>query len=74
MDVQDYITWGQQQGLKAATLNRRLAWLKQYAGLGRSEQGAVNTRNAPAHQGHSYSKETTASSAVIVSRERHVSY
>jgi site-specific recombinase XerD len=34
MDVQDYITWGRQQGLKAATLNRRLAWLKQYAAWG----------------------------------------
>jgi site-specific recombinase XerD len=34
MDVQDYITWGRQQGLKASTLNRRLAWLKQYATWG----------------------------------------
>ena len=34
MDVQDYITWGRQQGLKASTLNRRLAWLKQYAAWG----------------------------------------
>lgn len=41
MDVQDYITWGRQQGLKATTLNRRLAWLKQYAAWG-EEQGAVN--------------------------------
>jgi integrase/recombinase XerC len=41
MDVQDYITWGQQQGLKATTLNRRLAWLKQYATWG-EEQGSVN--------------------------------
>jgi site-specific recombinase XerD len=41
MDVQDYITWGQQQGLKATTLNRRLAWLKQYATWG-EQQGVVN--------------------------------
>jgi site-specific recombinase XerD len=41
MDVQDYITWGQQQGLKAATLNRRLAWLKQYVAWGEG-RGAVN--------------------------------
>jgi site-specific recombinase XerD len=41
MDVQDYITWGQQQGLKATTLNRRLAWLKQYAAWG-EEQGVIN--------------------------------
>ena len=41
MDVQDYISWGQQQGLKAATLNRRLAWLKQYATWGEG-RGAVN--------------------------------
>jgi site-specific recombinase XerD len=34
MDVQDYITWGRQQGIKASTLNRRLAWLKQYATWG----------------------------------------
>ncbi len=34
MDVQDYLTWGQQQGLKATTLNRRLALLKQYAAWG----------------------------------------
>lgn len=42
MDVQDYITWGQQQGLKATTLNRRLAWLKQYAAWG-EQQGVVNS-------------------------------
>jgi site-specific recombinase XerD len=41
MDVQDYISWGQQQGLKAATLNRRLAWLKQYVAWGEG-RGAVN--------------------------------
>ena len=41
MDVQDYISWGQQQGLKAATLNRRLAWLKQYVTWGEG-RGAVN--------------------------------
>ncbi|HET6444144.1 MAG TPA: tyrosine-type recombinase/integrase [candidate division Zixibacteria bacterium] len=41
MDVQDYISWGRQQGLKAATLNRRLAWLKQYATWG-EQQGVVN--------------------------------
>ncbi len=40
MDVQDYITWGRQQGLKATTLNRRLAWLKQYAAWG-EQQGAI---------------------------------
>ena len=40
MDVQDYITWGQQQGLKATTLNRRLVWLKQYATWG-EQQGVV---------------------------------
>lgn len=40
MDVQDYITWGRQQGLKASTLNRRLAWLKQYAAWG-EELGMV---------------------------------
>ena len=40
MDVQDYISWGQQQGLKAATLNRRLAWLKQYVAWGEG-RGAV---------------------------------
>ena len=40
MDVQDYITWGRQQGLKATTLNRRLAWLKQYAAWG-EDQGVV---------------------------------
>lgn len=34
MDVQDYISWGRQQGLQASTLNRRLAWLKQYAAWG----------------------------------------
>ena len=38
MDVQDYITWGQQQGLKATTLNRRLAWLKQYATWGEQQK------------------------------------
>jgi site-specific recombinase XerD len=38
MDVQDYITWGRQQGLKAATLNRRLAWLKQYAAWGEQQK------------------------------------
>ena len=38
MDVQDYITWGQQQGLKATTLNRRLAWLKQYAAWGAQQK------------------------------------
>lgn len=41
MDVQDYITWGRQQGLKAATLNRRLAWLKQYVSWG-EELGVVS--------------------------------
>jgi len=41
MDVQDYIAWGKQQGLKASTLNRRIAWLKQYATWG--EQEAVVT-------------------------------
>ena len=41
MDVQDYITWARQQGLKAATLNRRLAWLKQYAAWG-EQQESVN--------------------------------
>ncbi|MHC4074520.1 MAG: tyrosine-type recombinase/integrase [Planctomycetota bacterium] len=41
MDVQDYITWGRQQGLKATTLNRRLAWLKRYATWG-EQQGVVN--------------------------------
>jgi site-specific recombinase XerD len=40
MDVQDYITWGRQQGLKATTLNRRLAWLKQYVAWG-EQQGAI---------------------------------
>lgn len=34
MDVQDYTTWGRQQGLKASTLNRRLTWLKQYTAWG----------------------------------------
>jgi len=38
MDVQDYISWGQQQGLKATTLNRRLAWLKQYATWGAQQK------------------------------------
>lgn len=38
MDVQDYLTWGRQQGLKATTLNRRLAWLKQYAAWGAREK------------------------------------
>ena len=42
MDVQDYMTWGQQQGLKAATLNRRLAWLKQYATWG-EQQGIIKS-------------------------------
>lgn len=37
MDVQDYITWGRQEGLKASTLNRRLAWLKQYAAWGQAQ-------------------------------------
>jgi integrase/recombinase XerC len=39
MDVQDYLTW-LQQGHKAATVNRRLAWLKQYAAWG-EQQGVV---------------------------------
>lgn len=43
MDVQDYLTWSRQQGLKAATLNRRLAWLKQYTAWG--EQQGVVTRD-----------------------------
>jgi site-specific recombinase XerD len=38
MDVQDYLTWGRQQGLKATTLNRRLAWLKQYAAWGAQQK------------------------------------
>lgn len=41
MDVQDYLTWGQQQSLKATTLNRRLAWLKQYVTWG-AEQKVVD--------------------------------
>ncbi len=41
MDVQDYISWGRQQSLKASTLNRRMAWLKQYAAWG-EKQGVVN--------------------------------
>lgn len=41
MDVQDYLFWGRQQGLKAATLNRRLTWLKQYASWG-EQQRLVN--------------------------------
>ena len=40
MDVQDYITWGRQQGLKPSTLNRRLAWLKRYSTWG-AQQGVV---------------------------------
>ncbi len=63
MDVQDYITWGRQQGLKATTLNRRLAWLKQYAAWG-EQQGVVHRRHAPAHQGHPHSKEATASTTI----------
>lgn len=43
MDVQDYIAWGRQQGLKATTLNRRLAWLKRYATWG-EQQGVVNSK------------------------------
>lgn len=38
MDIQDYVTWGRQQGLKPATLNRRLAWLKQYAAWGAQQK------------------------------------
>lgn len=34
MDVHDYITRGRQRGLKTSTLNRQLAWLKQYAAWG----------------------------------------
>jgi site-specific recombinase XerD len=41
LDVQDYLQWGQQQQLKAATLNRRLAWLKQYATWG-EQKGVVS--------------------------------
>lgn len=41
LDIQDYLLWGQQQKLKAATLNRRLAWLKQYATWG-ERQGVVS--------------------------------
>lgn len=40
LDVQDYIAWGKRQELQAATLNRRLAWLKQYAAWG-ERQGIV---------------------------------
>lgn len=38
MDVQDHLSWGRQQGLKAATLNRRLTWLKQYASWGEQQR------------------------------------
>jgi site-specific recombinase XerD len=31
LDIQDYLRWGKQQGLKPSTLNRRLGFLKQYA-------------------------------------------
>ena len=41
LDAQDYITWGREQGLKPSTLNRRLAWLKQYAAWGEG-QGVVS--------------------------------
>ena len=40
LDVQDYIAWGKGQELQAATLNRRLAWLKQYAAWG-EQQGKM---------------------------------
>jgi integrase/recombinase XerC len=40
LDVQDYIAWGREQELQASTLNRRLAWLKQYAAWG-EQQGVV---------------------------------
>lgn len=42
LDVQDYIQWGRQQQLKASTLNRRLAWLKQYATWG-EQHGTVTS-------------------------------
>jgi integrase/recombinase XerC len=42
LDVQDYINWGQEQHLKPTTLNRRLAWLKQYAAWG-EQQGVVSS-------------------------------
>lgn len=42
MDVQDDITWSRQQGLKATTLNRRLAWLKHHAAWGK-QQSAIST-------------------------------
>jgi len=38
MDVQDHLSWGRQQGLKATTLNRRLTWLKQYASWGEQQR------------------------------------
>lgn len=43
LDVQDYMQWGRQQQLKASTLNRRLAWLKQYAAWG-EQRGAVTSQ------------------------------
>ena len=37
LDVLDYLTWGKREGLKPATLNRRLGFLKQYATWGEDE-------------------------------------
>ena len=40
LDVRDYLSWGKQEGLKPATLNRRLGFLKLYVQWG-EEQAAV---------------------------------
>jgi site-specific recombinase XerD len=37
LDVQDYLSWGQTEGFKPATLNRRLTFLKQYAAWGEAQ-------------------------------------
>jgi site-specific recombinase XerD len=41
LDIEDYLTWGKKQDLKPSTLNRRLAFLKQYIVWG-AQQGVID--------------------------------
>ncbi len=65
MDVQDYMTWGRQQGLKANDAQPAAGLAQAVCSLGRTREGG-QLRDAPAHQGHSHSEQAATGPAVTI--------
>jgi site-specific recombinase XerD len=68
LDIQDYLAWGQRQGLKPATLNRRLTFLKQYVAWG-AERGAVAPEQSQRIRRVSMVKKQTLAPRALTSQQ-----